>query len=74
MRRLRPLDASGPARRLPAPHVPRRLARRLDSTARTRSRHQTIEGAARALGISRFELQRRLRLRQVLRPYRDAAC
>jgi hypothetical protein len=77
MRSLRPLDASRPARRLAAPRVPRRLARRLETTARIRSRSRTVEQAARALGIRRFELERRLRLRQLLRsfgPYRFPSC
>jgi Tol biopolymer transport system component len=77
MRSLRPLDASRPARRLAAPRVPRRLARRLESTARAHSRYRAVEQAARALGISRSELHRRLRLRQLLRsfgPYRFSSC
>jgi hypothetical protein len=53
------------------------LARRLESAARARRRHGTIERTARVLGIARFEVEGRLRLRRALRsfgPYRFSAC
>ena len=69
---LRPLDAAAPPSRLPAPRIPRALARQLEATARAEARHGT-DGAARALEIEPFEVRQRLRLRTLLRPYRFTA-
>jgi Tol biopolymer transport system component len=75
--RLRPLDNRRPVRRLAPPRVPRRLARRLDRTARVMRRHGTVEQTARALRISRLDVRGRLRLRRALLAhgrYRYSAC
>jgi WD40 repeat protein len=77
MRGLRPFDSPRPARRLAPPRVPHRLARMLESTAQAYGRHRTIERTARMLGIDRYDLRRRLRLRRMLLsfgPYRFSAC
>jgi dipeptidyl aminopeptidase/acylaminoacyl peptidase len=77
LRSLRPFDALRPPRRLPAPRVPRALARRLESTAQTYRRYGIIERAARVLGIRRSHLRGRLRLRRALRSfgrYRFSSC
>ena len=70
---LRPLDAAAPPARLPAARIPRQLAHQLDATARSAKRHGTA-GAARALNVHVSEVRRTLRLRELLRPYRIAAC
>jgi hypothetical protein len=70
---LRPLGATEIPRRLPAPRIPRRLARQLDATARSAERLGT-DDAARALKIEPFEVDQRLRFRAALRPYRFASC
>lgn len=70
---LRPLDAGKAPSRLPAPRVPRAIARRLETTARTVER-LGADGAARALKLERFKVEGRLRLRAALRPYRYASC
>jgi hypothetical protein len=77
VRGLRPLRSTRPVRRLAPPQVPRAVARRLELTARARERHGTVEQTARALGIDRFEVEGRLRMRRALRslgPYRYAGC
>jgi hypothetical protein len=77
VRGLRPLRSARPVRRLAPPRVPRAVARRLELTARARERHGSVERTARALGIKRFEVEGRLRMRRVLRslgPYRYAEC
>jgi Tol biopolymer transport system component len=77
VRGLRPLGTSRPVRWLARPRVPHAVARRLELTARSRTRHASAEETARALGIDRFEVEGRLRLRRALRslgPYRYASC
>jgi hypothetical protein len=77
VRGLRPLGSTRPVARLAPPRVPRAVARRLEQTARARERHGGVEQTARALGIDRFEVEGRLRMRRALRslgPYRYAAC
>jgi Tol biopolymer transport system component len=77
VRGLRPLESASPARRLQPPRVPRRLARRLDLTARALERHGTVERTARALGTRPFTVRGRLRLRKALLAhghYRYSAC
>jgi dipeptidyl aminopeptidase/acylaminoacyl peptidase len=77
VRALRPLGATRPVRELAPPRVPRRLARRLELTARALERHGTVEQAARALGVPRFHVSGRLRLRQTILSfgsYRFASC
>ena len=77
VRALRPFGTARPVRRLAPPRVPRAVARRLELTARARKRHGSAGQTGRALGIGRFEVERRLRLRRMLRslgPYRYAAC
>ena len=70
---LRPLDTAAVPRKLPAPRVPRTLARRLDATAQSVERLGRA-GAAGALKIEPYEIDQRLRLRTALRPYRYARC
>ena len=77
VRALRPFGTTRPVRRLAPPRVPRAVARRLELTARARKRHGSAGQTARALGIERFDVEARLRLRRALRslgPYRYAAC
>ena len=77
VRGLRPLRSTRPVRRLAPPRVPRTVAHLLEQTVRARERHGTVVRTARALGISRFEVEGRLRLRRLLRglgPYRYATC
>jgi TolB protein len=77
VRGLRPFRSTRPVRRLAPPRVPRTVARLLEHTARTRERHGSAEQTARALGIERFEVEGRLRMRRALRslgPYRVATC
>jgi hypothetical protein len=77
VRALRPLGSTQAVRRLPPPRVPRRLAHRLELTARTVERHGTVERAARALGTARYNVRGRRRLRRALLgfgPYRYASC
>jgi WD40-like Beta Propeller Repeat len=77
VRGLRPLGSTRPVARLAPPRVPRAVARRLEQTARARERHGSVEQTARALGIDRFEVEGRLRMRRALRslgPYRYASC
>jgi Tol biopolymer transport system component len=77
VRGLRPLGSTRPVARLALPRVPRAVARRLEQTARARERHGSVKQTARALGINRFEVEGRLRMRRALRslgPYRYAAC
>jgi hypothetical protein len=74
---LRPLESSQPVRRLAPPRVPHRLARRLELTARAVKRHGTVGQAARALGIARYDIRGRIRLRRALLafgPYRYTSC
>ncbi len=59
------------------PAALRSQARRVVETARARERHGGVEQTARVLGIDRFEVEGRLRMRRALRslgPYRYAAC
>ena len=77
VRGLRPLESTRPVRRLAPPRVTRSVARLLERTARARERHRTLRRTARALGIDRFEVEGRLRMRRALRsfgPYRYATC
>jgi hypothetical protein len=53
------------------------VARRLELTALAVRRHSTVEQAARALGIARYGVRGRLRLRRALLafgPYRYSSC
>jgi Tol biopolymer transport system component len=70
---LRPLNAGKAPARLPKPRVPRAIARRLETTARSVERLGAGR-AARSLKLERFEIDGRLRLRAALRPYRYARC
>ena len=77
VRGLRPLRSTRPVRRLAPPRVPRNVAHLLERTARAHERHGTVVRTARALGIRRFEVEGRLRMRRVLRsfgPYRCVTC
>ena len=77
VRALRPLGDTRPVGELAPPRVPRRLARRLERTARAVERHGTVEEAARALGAPRFHVRGLLRWRRALLSfgsYRYASC
>lgn len=77
VRGLRPLRSTRPVRRLAPPRVPRTVAQLLEQTARARARHGSVVQTARVLGINRFEVEERLRMRRALRslgPYRYATC
>lgn len=77
VRGLRPLGRTRPVARLAPPRVPRRVARRLDLTARALRRQGSITRAADALRIDRFHVRGRLRLRTALLAfgrYRYSSC
>ena len=77
LRSLRPFAAAQAPKRLPGPHVPRRVRRSLNRTAAVRRRLGDDRSTAGALKTGVYRVRRQLLLRRVLRgfhPARTARC